>query len=340
VARWPATRITALLRLRHPLIQAPMAGSTPPELVAAVSQAGALGSLGAARMAPDELRAAIRAVRALTDKPFAVNLFAPLTPGEVDAGAVARVREALAPWRGGAPGELPGPPPFGYDDQVDVVVAERVPVFSFALGIPDLEPLRAIGAVTMGTATTVQEALALERAGVDAVVAQGFEAGGHRGTFAGDMDRSLIGLMALVPQMVDAVSVPVVAAGAIMDGRGVAATLALGADAAQLGTAFLACPESSADEAWKRALAQTADDGTLISHAATGRVARMVRTEPVEAMVALGEPYAPFPLQAALLAEAGVRPWLAGQGAGMARSLGAAELVAALVEETERALAP
>src|SRR4051812_12116118 len=121
MARWPETRVTELLGVRYPLIQAPMAGSTPPEMVAAVAQAGGLGSLGAARMSPEELRAAIRAVRALTDRPFAVNLFAQLAPGEVDPGAVARVREALAPLRAGATGELPGPPPFGYDEQLEVV---------------------------------------------------------------------------------------------------------------------------------------------------------------------------------------------------------------------------
>src|SRR5579883_2657671 len=171
-------------------------GPTTPALVAAVSEAGALGSLGGAALSPDELRAAIRAVRALTGKPFAVNLFGPLPSVTAAPAAAAAVRAALAPAR--AELGLPEPePPRSWssplEGQLEVVVDERVPVFSFTFSIPPLDAVRASGAVVLGTATTVAEAVALERAGVDVVVAQGAEAGGHRGTFLGPFEQGLVG---------------------------------------------------------------------------------------------------------------------------------------------------
>jgi nitronate monooxygenase len=241
---WRETALARRLGLRLPIIQAPMAGGgSTPRLAAAVSAAGGLGSVAGAMLQPDDLRAAINEVRALTDAPFAVNLFAPLPPP-----SAGRVTE-WARLTGVTPSQPP--PPARFSDQLAVVIAERVPIFSFTFGIA---PLADVDAVTIGTATTVAEAIELERAGVDAVVAQGFEAGGHRGTFLRPVDRSLIGTLALVPQVVDAVSIPVIASGGIMDGRGIAAALALGAQAVQMGTAFLDCPEAGTSEAHRRAL--------------------------------------------------------------------------------------
>jgi nitronate monooxygenase len=320
---WQDTPLARRLGLRVPIIQAPMAGGpSTPRLAAAVSAAGGLGSVAGAMLTPEAMRAAIAEVRALTDAPFAVNLFAPLPAPTTD-----RVAEWAA--LTGVPAPEQPPPRPAFDDQLAVVVAEQVPVFSFTFGIP---PLAGVDTVTVGTATTVDEAIALERAGVDAVVAQGYEAGGHRGTFREAVERSLIGTLVLVPQVVDAVSVPVIASGGIMDGRGIAAALALGAQAVQLGTAFLRCPESGASEAHRQALAGE----TTVTRVLTGRHARAVRTPLVERLEAA--PIAPpdYPLPRFLLPEA---PMLAGQGGALARSLPAADLVASLTAETSDALA-
>ncbi|HYN93776.1 MAG TPA: nitronate monooxygenase [Pilimelia sp.] len=320
---WQDTPLARRLGLRLPILQAPMAGgATTPALVGAVSAAGGLGSVAGAMSAPADLRAAIRAVRALTDAPFAVNLFAPLPAPSTDRVA------AWAALTGVSPPARPAPPP-RFADQLAVVADEGVTAFSFTFGIP---PTTGLNAFTMGTATTVAEAVALERAGVDAVVAQGYEAGGHRGTFLGPVDRSLIGTLALVPQIVDAVAIPVIAAGGIMDGRGIAAALALGAQAVQLGTAFLTCPEAGTSPAHRRALA----GDTTVTRVLTGRDARAVRTAAVDRLEAAGLDPPDYPLPRHLTPEA---PMLAGQGGRLARSLPAADLLAALAAETDEAIA-
>jgi nitronate monooxygenase len=318
---WQDTSLTRRLGLTLPIIQAPMAGgASTPALAAAVSAAGGLGSIAGAMLQPDDLRAAIRQVREQVDAPFAVNLFAPLPPPSTE-----RV-DAWAELTGVKPA---GPPrPVNFADQLAVVISERVPVFSFTFGIP---PLAGLDAVTIGSATTVEEAVALERAGVDVVVAQGYEAGGHRATFLGPVDRSLIGTLALVPQVVDAVSVPVIASGGIMDGRGIAAALALGAAGVQLGTAFMRCVEAGTGTAHRQALAGE----TTVTRVLTGRYARAVRTPLVDRLEASGEQPPDYPLPRYLLPEPAM---LAGQAGSMARSLPAAELVAALAAETGRAL--
>jgi nitronate monooxygenase len=346
--------LVALLGSDLPIVQAPMAGTTTPELVAAVSGAGGLGSLGASVLEPDELRAAIRRIRELTDRPFAVNLFAPHDQPEPTDEVVAAVDAVLRPVRQdlGLPEpvrERPLVPPDRFEALLEVVLAERVPVFSFTFGIPPLDDLRTVGVRVLGTATTVAEATQLERAGADAVVAQGAEAGGHRGTFAADFEEAFIGTMALVPQVVDAVGIPVIAAGGISDGRGIAAALALGADGAQLGTAFIPCPESAAPPGYKRAVLAAAEESTIVTRVYTGRPARAIRTPLLERLESSGVEPAPFPAQAALLwdfrsAAAELdRPdllfLLAGQAAGLSRELPAAELVATLAAEAQEALA-
>jgi nitronate monooxygenase len=221
-------------------------------------------------------------------------------------------------------------------------------VFSFTFGSAPFDAAQEAGSVILGTATTAAEAAELEAQGVDVIVAQGSEAGGHRGTFLASFEDALVGGIALVPQIVDRVSVPVVLAGAIMDGRGIAAALALGAEGVQLGTAFLGCPESGAPELYRRALAAAADDSTAVTTAYTGRHARGIRTPFVDAIERSGVPPLPYPLQgvlamdvrsAALSAErADLVFLLAGQGAGMVRNLPAAELVETLVRETEQTI--
>jgi nitronate monooxygenase len=316
---WRDTAFARDLGLALPIIQAPMAGGiSSPRLAAAVSAAGGLGCLAGAMLDPTGLREAIHEVRALTDAPFAVNLFAPLPPPSPDGV------EEWADLTGVTVRAVPAPPRF--EDQITVVIDERVPVFSFTFGIP---PLAGVEAVTVGTATTVAEAVALERAGVTAVVAQGYEAGGHRGSFL--EPAGLIATLALVPQIVDAVSIPVIAAGAIMDGRGIAAARCLGAQAVQLGTAFMCCPEAGTSPAHRAALTRE----TTITSVLTGRAARAVRTEWVDRLEAAGRRPPDYPLPRFLAPEP---PMLAGQGGPMARSMPAAELVAVLAAETDREL--
>jgi nitronate monooxygenase len=319
---WSDTDLTRALGLRLPIVQAPMAGGwTTPQLVAQVCEAGGLGSVAGAALSPDRLRDDIRAVRSRTDRPFAVNLFAPL-PVPTDRGLDewATAHGLLA-----APSMAPGP---CFDDQLAVVVEERAPVFSFTFGVP---PLGAVDTFTIGTATTVAEALALRDAGVGAIVAQGFEAGGHRGTFLAPVDESLVGTFALVPQVADAVDVPVIASGGIMDGRGVAAALALGASGVQLGTAFLASDEAATPDEYRDSLDRT----TTVTRVLTGRHARAVRTPLVERLEASDADPPDYPLPRAFLPSP---PMLVGQGGAMARRLPAAQILAELERETVAAL--
>uniref|UniRef100_UPI0017C90DE1 NAD(P)H-dependent flavin oxidoreductase n=1 Tax=Sporichthya sp. TaxID=65475 RepID=UPI0017C90DE1 len=279
---WRDTRLTRLLDIELPIIGAPMAGGpSTPELAAAVSNTGALGSLGIAYATPDAIRDAIRATRALTDAPFQANLFVPPTEeAPLDAAAVGRVETLLAGLRAdlGLPERLPVPARAAVDfaTQAEVLLAERVPVAGFAFGVPPADlvaQLRANGSVVVGTATNVAEGRALVAAGVQVVVAQGAEAGGHRGQFLGGDGSSAteggpretgapagdpLGTMALVPAMVDPFSqsdVPVVAAGGLRDGRSILAALSLGADGAQLGTALLLTAEAGTNAAYRAALA-------------------------------------------------------------------------------------
>jgi len=321
-AGWRSTTLTRALGLDLPILQAPMAGGwTTTALVVAVSEAGGLGSIAGAMLSPDALREQIRAVRSATEKPFAVNLFAPLpTPSE----------RGLAEWA-----ELSGVPLPAlrataprFADQLAVIVAERVPVLSFTFGAPDVT---GVDCFTIGTATTAAEARALVDNGVDAVVAQGYEAGGHRGTFLDPVGQSLIGTMALVPQVLDAVSVPVIASGGVMDGRGIAAALTLGADGVQLGTAFLATEEASVPAAYRAALGRP----STVTNVLTGRFARAVRTPLVDRLEASGVTPPDYPLPRLFLTEP---PYLVGQGGSRARPLPAAELVVLLAAEADDAV--
>jgi len=275
------------LGLDHPVIQAPMAGGgDTPALVAAVSGAGGLGSIGAAYLSPEAIEKTAAEARALTDRPFAINLFARLpVPERPDPGAALdRVRPYYAEL-GLEPPAAPEPPVDDFAGKLAACLASDAAVFSFTFGVLPADALAAIkarGMILLGTATTPEEAAVLEASGVDAIIAQGSEAGGHRGSFAGDhdtdFDRGLIGAsigtMALVPQIVDAVALPVIASGGIMDGRGIAAALALGASAVQLGTAFLTCAEAGVPEAYKDAILAARPSDTRVTRAFSGRPAR------------------------------------------------------------------
>ena len=348
------TRVTQTLKIEHPVVQAPMAGGpTTPELIAAVSNAGGLGSLGAAYLSPETLREQVREIRRQTEAPFNVNLFAP-SPYEANPERIERSGELLGPYReelGIQAPEMPSLFEESFDDQLEIVLEESVPVFSFTFGVPSEEQLRRLrdaGVITVGTATTVREGLRLEEEGVDVVVAQGSEAGGHRGTFLGDFRDALIGTVALVPQMIDALSVPVVAAGGIMDGRGLAAALVLGAEAAQMGTAFLICEESGAHPEFKRAVLGAAEDQTAVTRAFSGRAARGIKNRFLVEVGEHEEELPPFPVQNALTrdvraaAQRQGRPefmslW-AGQAVRLARLATAAQIVEGVVEGAERAL--
>lgn len=351
--RWPRS-LADRIGVAYPVFQAPMAGGpSTPALTAAVSEAGGLGSYGAGYVGADALRETIRATRALTARPFCVNLFAPEPDRPAPAPEdVARALAPLAPFRtevGLPPAASPsaGQP---FREQLRVVLEERVPVFSTTFGALSAEDVAALarsGIVVLGTATTVREARALEATGVDAIVAQSGEAGGHRGTFLGPVEGGLAGTLSLVPQIVDAVRIPVVAAGGIMDGRGIAAALALGASAVALGTAFLACPESGASRPYKDAvLSRREADETTLTRAFSGRWARGLRNRFTEALATA--PTLPYPLQNSLTADlrreaakAGKADLLslwAGQGVGLARAKAAGELLRDLVRETEEAV--
>jgi nitronate monooxygenase len=352
--KWPRA-LADRLGVSYPVFQAPMAGGpSTPELVAAVSEAGGLGAFGVGYLSPDAVREAIRAARALTARPFCANVFAPEPARPPPSGdEVARAQAALRPFRAevGLPDAVEPAPPHPFAEQLRVVLEERVPVLSYTFGALSAEDVGALarrGVVVMGTATSVREARALEATGVHAVVAQGGEAGGHRGTFLGPVEGGLAGTLALLPQIVDAVRVPVVAAGGIMDGRGIAAAFALGAQAAALGTAFLACPESGASAPYKQAvLARREEDQTTLTRAFSGRFARGLRNRFTEALA--DAPVLPYPLQNSMTADlrraaakAGKADLLslwAGQGVPLARALPAAELFRALVRETEEAVA-
>jgi nitronate monooxygenase len=300
------TELTRSLHIRYPLFQAPMAGGpTTPELAAAVSNAGGLGNLGAGYLKPEEIRSAIREIRRRTDRPFGVNLFVP-GPSAESEETISRMTEHLNPYRAelGIPLNPPIPPiSESFEEQAHVLLEENIPVFSFTFGIPPrsiIEAFKKNGTFVIGTATTVEEARLLEAAGVDAITAQGSEAGGHRGSFLKGGPSSLVGTMALVPQVVDHVSVPVIAAGGIMDGRGLVASLALGAAAVQMGTAFLASAESGASAIHKQMILSSNEDDTDLTSAYTGKAARGIQTRFMNEMRSYPGAIPAYPIQNAL----------------------------------------
>jgi nitronate monooxygenase len=345
-----------MVGVEQPIVQAPMGGGpATPELVAAVSNAGALGFLAAGYLDADQLREQISATRRLTGRPFGVNLFIPPSepPRPTCGPQTAAALRALAGEAGlddldldpTGGGDLAERLAQRFAEQVDVLLAASVPVVSFAFGrLPaaSLARLQRAGVVVAGTAVCTAEARQLEADGCDAVVAQGYEAGAHRGGFRGGREDG-VGLLALLEHCRGALSVPYVAAGGIVSGAGLAAVLALGAAAAQIGTAFLVADESGAGAAWKAAVAGAADTDTVMTRAFTGKAARGVRNHFVDRMAGHEDDVAGYPVQHTITEPIRTRArqagdgrfqslW-AGQAAGRTQALPAAEIVARFVDE-------
>ena len=361
---WPDQRLINLFKIELPIVQAPMAGALDWELVAAASEAGALGSLPCAMLNPDQAREQMGKIRARTRKPVNLNFFCH-SPPQLNNAREARWRERLASYYRELGIDPSAPVPnsnrTAFDSMMCDVVEETKPeVVSFHFGLPEpalLERLKRGGFLIMSSATTVAEARWLEQHGVDAVIAQGYEAGGHRGMFLDpDWGRDLatqVGTFALVPQVADAVNVPVIAAGAVTDARGIAAAFALGAAGVQIGSAFLWCSESRISKPHRAALKNARDDGTAVTNLMTGRPARGILNRVMREVGPISDIAPEFPLAAGALAPLRAKaeaqgsgdfsPLWAGQAASLGKELPAAELTRHLAEqalEHLRALVP
>jgi len=346
---WNETILTKMLGTEYPIIQAPMAGgATAPVLVSAVSNAGGLGFFAGGYLSAQQISAGIQAVRSLTDRPFGVNLLLPEYPVpdivQIDRAhrSMQGIRDELDIDTVPAPAEYA--PPF--DDTMEAVLEARPAVFSFTFGILEdrwMQRVKSAGTIVFGTATTVEEASALEKAGVDAVVVQGSEAGSHRATFLGRVEDSLVGTMSLVPQTVDAVRIPVIASGGIMDARGIRAALTLGATGVQMGTAFLAADECGISAAYKEVLLAAGGDHTTLTRVFSGKVARGLRNRFIDEMRPFEQDLPPYPIQNALtqdirktaarLGRAEFLSLWAGQGVGQIQAKSAAALIEEWVRE-------
>lgn len=330
-------------------------GPTTPALVAACATAGALGSFGHAYTQPEGMRKDVAAVRAITDAPLNINLFAAPLPPAIAIEAQQDAIAALAPYYAelGLAPPAPVAPPYApqFDRQLDTVLELRPAVVTLHLGNISVERIRAFQrtGIRVGTsATCVAEAREAEDRGVDFIVAQGAEAGGHRGTYLRDPFEAMTGTLAIVRMLALAVRTPVVAAGGIMDGAGIAGALALGAQAAQLGTAFVPCPESGAPAIHKQLLLESREDTTLVTTKFSGKPARGLANRYMREMAERSAPQLPFPAQNMLAGKLRAKAaqdgnpefiamW-AGQAAPLARALPAAELIAALESETLQAI--
>jgi nitronate monooxygenase len=299
-----SNELTAQLKISYPIIQAPMLGVTTPEMVAAISENGGLGSLPVGGLSPDRTRELIRKTKSLTHKPFAVNLFTNGVPEYSHADAEAMqdfleqfCRENQLVFERQSLDALRF---YSYKEQIDILIAEEIPVVSFTFGIPDAESMTALkqrGIMLVGTATSVQEAMLVQQAGADAVAAQGIEAGGHRGSFIDDEPLPMVGTFVLVPEIVAHVNIPVIAAGGIKDGRTIRAALQLGAKAVQIGTAFIASHESLAIPSYKTALSKAQVTDSALTKAFSGRWARGISNQFMEAIESSGLTIPPYPIQ-------------------------------------------
>jgi nitronate monooxygenase len=358
-AAWNRNRLTEKLGINYPIIQGPFGGFSSQRLTAAVSNFGGLGSFGAHSLAPEAIKDVIAQIRSLTSKPFSMNLWVSMEDEGARTSDENAFNRSLAPLAGhlaelGAPRPTYKPySPIRFEDQARVLLDAKVPAFSFIYGIPPreiVEECRAKGIVTIGAATTPEEAAALQDAGVDAVAASGFEAGGHRSSFLRAAEDSLTGTFSLVPQVVDIVDVPVIAAGGIGDARGVIAALALGAEAVQMGTVFLACEESGASRLHREALLGRKAGHTGLTKGFTGRLARGIRNRLMDELNEKGVEILPYPLQRGLVrslssaAEAAGRsdlvPMWAGQSANLSPCTDVPAFLSSLVEEISEIAGP
>lgn len=347
---WPDDRIRKLFGIDLPILQAPMGRFVSTDMVIAVSEAGGLGGLGLANASPEKARADLSVVRQRTSRPINTNFMCHRTPPD-DPAKQAAWYQRLAPYYEELGLDLNAPRKpggvYAFDQAMcDLVTEFRPEVVSFHFGLPDknlLAQVKTSGAKVISSATTVEEARWLEAQGCDAIIAQGYEAGGHRGIFVGDDITTQAGTLALVPQVVDAVTVPVIAAGGIADARGIVAAFALGAAAVQIGTAYLFCPEANVPPPHRAALATAKDNGTALTNVFTGRPARTVVNRLVREVGPMAELAPAFPLAGAgiapLIAKAAPErsgdfmPMFAGQSVALGRELPAGELTGRLADE-------
>jgi nitronate monooxygenase len=353
---WYNTSVTRLLGIEYPILQGPFGGNfSTVRLASTVSNAGGVGGFGAYTLTPDEIVRVNRELRAATDKPYNINLW--VSNSDVSAGGLTdvefnRAATLFQPYFDELGLKFPEKPVSTFsrfEDQVQVILDMKPPVFSFVFGIPSpdiLEACRRKGIITAGAATTLDEALALEAAGVDVIIAAGFEAGGHRPSFLASAESSLTGTFVLVQQIRDRVRTPVIAAGGIANGRGIAAALTLGADAVQIGTAFLACEESAAPTFYRNLLFSDPAKYTVLTRAFTGRLGRGLMNRISREISGREEDVLPFPLQSRLMGPLRqsaiereqwelILVW-SGQIATILKHNRAADLMAALITETNK----
>jgi nitronate monooxygenase len=350
VNMWPNNRILDLFGIQLPIIQAPMAGSVLSEMVVAVSEAGGLGSLPCALLSLEQMRNELGAIRRQTTRPINVNFFCH-TPPRVDVNREALWKQRLQRYyvELGLDQNLPVPStnraPFD-ETMCDLVTEFHPEVVSFHFGLPEenlVQKVRDMGAKIVSSATSVDEARWLEDRGCNAIIAQGYEAGGHRGIFLTEDVSTQAGTMALVPQVVDAVKVPVIAAGSIADARGIVAAFALGAAAVQIGTAYLLCPEAKVSPVYREALKNATDNQTTLTNIFTGRPARGIVNRATRELGPMSDDVPEFPLAAAALGPVRSKseaagsgdftPLWSGQAARLAQELPAAELTKRLAAE-------
>lgn len=349
MSHWPDTRLLDLLGIELPILQAPMAGSTGSAMAIAVSNAGGLGSLPCATLSLEQIRAELQAFKQASNGPLNVNFFCHQPP-PADPARDAAWKQALKPYYDELGADYDAPTPVSnrapFDDaSCQLIEAFKPAVVSFHFGLPEaslLARVKASGAKVLSSATTVDEAIWLEQHGCDAIIAMGYEAGGHRGMFLSTDLNTQVGTLALVPQVVDAVKVPVIAAGGIGDHRGIVAALALGASAVQLGTAYLLCPEAKVSAAHRQALSTAKDSDTALTNLFTGRPARGITTRIMRELGPMSALAPRFPLAGgalmplrAISEPAGNSDFSnlwAGQAARLARALPAAELTRNLAE--------
>lgn len=356
--RWSNSRLSALLGINYPIVQGPFGGgSSTIAMASAISNCGGLGGYGAQSLSAEQIRDLVAEFKTATTSPFAVNLWVPL-PGEreyrLTSTEFERQMNRLRPYYNELNAKEPEfSPTFGqsYDSQIELLLESRPPAISFIMGVPDhgvIEEARTRGIVTIGTATTVDEAIAIEAAGLDAVIASGSDAGGHRGAFLRPVSESLVGTFSLIPQIADAVSIPIIAAGGVSDARGIVAALTLGADGVQVGTAFLVSDESGASPAYRDALLSPDARTTELTTVFSGRTARGIPNRFLEEFREFEGDIPDYPVQGALTGalrsaanEQGNAEFIslwAGQAAALSRPGSIVKIFETLVAETEALL--
>lgn len=352
---WRHTKVSKLLGIEYPVLQGPFGGNlSSVQLVATVSNAGGLGGYGAYTLSPQEIIDVDKQIKASTKKPYNINLWVSDTDsldGSVSDEQFRKAQQLFKPYFDELQIPLPQKPaPFKsrFENQIEVILHQKPPVFSFMFGIPSadiLEQCKRLGIATVGAATTLDEAIALESAGVDMIIASGFEAGGHRPSFLDTAESSTIGTFVLLQLIKEKVKVPVIAAGGIANGKGVAAALALGADAVQVGTAFLACDESNATPIHRQMLFSREAKYTALSRAFTGRLGRGITSRIAKDMIHQENGFLPFPLQTQFMSHLRTaafeqEKWdmilfWGGQIAPVLKHTKASELMKSIVSETD-----